>query len=270
MAKASFLPQMVLDRFKDSEDIGLSSMQDEADVGLLQSGARYRLPKPRSAKTIIRLQWIVIAFLSITVLLSSFGINKHSFTAVNEFNDHVFSPVQHLLRYRNVVYVAGFGTELSEYQGAPSPENDAAWSDLYNFGISRISKSDAAQLANKTVPIANDPGQYAVSLDVFHQLHCLNMVRKRVWATEVYLPEDELMGIEHIDHCIDTIRQSLMCAVDVTPLPFIWVEEDKSVKEVAAVLHTCRDFDAVKAWAQEHHIHTFDRTQHVHDDLLDE
>lgn len=97
-----------------------------------------------------------------------------------------------------------------------------------------------------------------------------NMVRKRVWSTEVYLPEDELMGIEHIDHCIDTIRQSLMCTVDVTPLPLIWVEEDQSVKEVAAVLHTCRDFDAVKEWVQEHHIQTFDRSQHVHDDLLDE
>jgi hypothetical protein len=95
------------------------------------------------------------------------------------------------------------------------------------------------------------------------------MVRKRVWSTEVYLPEDELMGIEHIDHCIDTIRQSLMCAVDVTPLPFVWVERDQRVKEVAAVIHTCRDFDAIKDWAQEHHIKKFDRTKHVHDDLLD-
>lgn len=33
--------------------------------------------------------------------------------------------------------------------------------------------SDAAQLANRTVPIGNDPGNYAVTLDVFHELHCL-------------------------------------------------------------------------------------------------
>lgn len=105
----------------------------------------------------------------------------------------MIAPVQHLIRHRNVVYVAGFGSELSEYQGPPSPENNAAWSDLYNctsicalssrimsglmepftVGISRIPKSDAAHLVNKTVPIADDPGQYAISLDVFHQLHCL-------------------------------------------------------------------------------------------------
>ncbi|KAJ5593540.1 hypothetical protein N7537_010444 [Penicillium hordei] len=180
------------------------------------------------------------------------------------------APAELLIRHKNIVFSTGLGAELTEYQGAPTAKNNQAWSDLYNFGISRISKVDAARLANKTVPIPDDPGQYAVSLDVFHQLHCLNMVRKRVWSTEVYLSEDELMGIEHIDHCIDTIRQSLMCSVDVTPLPWVWVEKDQMAKEVAAVLHTCRDFDAVRQWALEHHILTFDRTVHVHDDLADQ
>lgn len=42
-----------------------------------------------------------------------------------------------------------------------------------SVGVSRIPISDAAQLVNRTVPIANDPGYYVVSLDVFHELHCL-------------------------------------------------------------------------------------------------
>ena len=33
--------------------------------------------------------------------------------------------------------------------------------------------SEAAQLANRTVPITDDPGHYVVTLEVFHQLHCL-------------------------------------------------------------------------------------------------
>lgn len=33
--------------------------------------------------------------------------------------------------------------------------------------------SDAAKLANKTVPIPDYPGEYVIQLDVFHQLHCL-------------------------------------------------------------------------------------------------
>ncbi|EAU31769.1 predicted protein [Aspergillus terreus NIH2624] len=255
-----FTRKMDMAPFKDEVELGPSG-ESEAEQSLLYPARWYKPRFPRSVKSLLIIQWVIIALLSIPGVVSWLGLLK---TAPS--GD---TPVQHLIRHRNVVYVAGFGSELSEYQGPPSPENNAAWSDLYNFGISRIPKSDAAHLVNKTVPIADDPGQYAISLDVFHQLHCLNMVRKRVWSTEVYLPEDELMGIEHIDHCIDTIRQSLMCAVDVTPLPFVWVERDQRVKEVAAVIHTCRDFDAIKDWAQEHHIKTFDRTKHVHDDLLD-
>lgn len=97
-----------------------------------------------------------------------------------------------------------------------------------------------------------------------------NMVRKRVWATEVFTPEAELMGIEHIDHCIDTIRQSLMCASDVTPLPFVWSKDDQRTLEVARVLHTCRDFEAIKEWGKQNHVRGFDRTIHVYDPLDDD
>ena len=33
--------------------------------------------------------------------------------------------------------------------------------------------SEAVKLSNRTTPITNDPGYYAVTLEVFHQLHCL-------------------------------------------------------------------------------------------------
>lgn len=39
--------------------------------------------------------------------------------------------------------------------------------------ISKINRKDAAKLTNRTVPIPGDPDHYAVSIDIFHQLHCL-------------------------------------------------------------------------------------------------
>jgi hypothetical protein len=59
---------------------------------------------------------------------------------------------------------------ISSFQPVSSFRTDYA-EDI--VGISRIAMSDAARLSNKTVPIPDDPGQYVVSLDVFHQLHCL-------------------------------------------------------------------------------------------------
>lgn len=40
-------------------------------------------------------------------------------------------------------------------------------------GITRIPESEAIQMANRTSAIQDDPGYYAVTIDVFHQLHCL-------------------------------------------------------------------------------------------------
>lgn len=75
------------------------------------------------------------------------------------------------------------------------------------------------------------------------------------------------MGMEHIDHCIDSIRQSLMCSGDVTPLPFVWSENHQRTLEVARVIHTCRNFEKVREWGMKNHIGRFDRAKKVEDPL---
>ena len=82
--------------------------------------------------------------------------------------------------------------------GIPTNETDALWEDLYlsksiffdpffgrltnhaSFivGVSQIPYSSARQLPNATELIPGTEDQYIVELDVFHQLHCLNALRK--------------------------------------------------------------------------------------------
>jgi hypothetical protein len=62
-------------------------------------------------------------------------------------------------------------------------------------------------------------------------------------------PEDLLFGPKHIDHCIESIRQSLMCHVDVTPYTWVWNETQHGMQNVFATPHTCRNFDKVREWA---------------------
>lgn len=93
------------------------------------------------------------------------------------------------------------------------------------------------------------------------------MIRKSLYSTVEYAPDDELMGIEHLEHCYDAIRQTLMCYSDITPLPWKWVEEAQEAKEVAQVVHTCRDFEAVRQWGKENAVVNFDTKTYVADDL---
>lgn len=59
------------------------------------------------------------------------------------------------------------------------------------------------------------------------------MLRKQLYDKTEYPSDHELMGIEHLKHCYDALRQSLMCSVDLTPLPWKWDEEQQEAKEVA-------------------------------------
>jgi hypothetical protein len=56
----------------------------------------------------------------------------------------------------------------------------------------------------------------------------------------------------HIDHCLDSIRQNLMCSVDVGTIFFQWYPKQGYTLPDAKITHTCRKWEDVKAWAEEH------------------
>lgn len=54
-----------------------------------------------------------------------------------------------------------------------------------------------------------------------------------------------LNAIGHIDHCIDTLRQSTQCASDLSPYVWQWDEEKNKLSDYPGNLHTCRNFEDV-------------------------
>ncbi|POR36397.1 Uncharacterized protein TPAR_03407, partial [Tolypocladium paradoxum] len=76
--------------------------------------------------------------------------------------------------------------------GSSDDVNDH-WEGLYNDGCPsrgrHIADSPdlAARLRNATTPTASDPTQYMVELCVFHQLHCLDLMRKLVYPGVFHL-----------------------------------------------------------------------------------
>ena len=62
---------------------------------------------------------------------------------------------------------------------------------------------------------------------------------------------------EAIAHCFDTLRQVLMCNVDTGVLGQVWYDKESSRPfPDFNTQHTCKNYDAVRAWAQEHQVRT--------------
>lgn len=104
------------------------------------------------------------------------------------------------------------------------------------------------------------------------------MIRKALHP-EYYRPEhpgpnpgdqDEILGADHIDHCVDAIRQSLMCSADISVLTWTWNENKRQNMEMGTILHTCRKFDKIQMWARKHAVyHNMDAGYREMNDPLD-
>jgi hypothetical protein len=111
----------------------------------------------------------------------------------------------------------------------------------------------------------------AYGITVFHQLHCLAELRYALHSLQE--GEDQYKTPPaHLDHCLDYIRESLMCNGDATiETPSrIEREADRFVGGIdgSNVKHTCRDWGAIVAFAVEHrssnHTGNFNPKTHVH------
>ncbi|KAL7901577.1 hypothetical protein HDV63DRAFT_395008 [Trichoderma sp. SZMC 28014] len=172
------------------------------------------------------------------------------------------------LKTIHVKFDSTFYSQGSRYRKPPSPETDAAWNYAgANFGYILIPEEQASEsdLTTNNIHFAGGADQaflkgYPANVEVFHQIHCLNLIRKATWYNHDYyrkLGADEFRHPDktlsvHVDHCIDSLRQRLMCTADVGLVPFFWVGDDGGTDPEFSRTHTCRDFETLHDWMMEH------------------
>src|SRR3569833_3693575 len=106
----------------------------------------------------------------------------------------------------------------------PSPEVDEAWDYISTegFEIITVSETDVVNSGKDPTISLKAPSSwgagddaYIAQVEVFHQIHCLNELRKEMDYEYYYKsPPDELHK-SHKRHCIHMLLQSLMCSADV-------------------------------------------------------
>ncbi|KAG1724441.1 uncharacterized protein EDB91DRAFT_1062835, partial [Suillus paluster] len=152
----------------------------------------------------------------------------------------------------------------SIYRGSPSPEVEAAWNNIAVDGSPvRMTLEELLRTGEKPSPdMARYPdaygGGYMASIESNHMLHCLNMLRKVTWGDH-YGPSGndvhespEYFRI-HLDHCIELLRQYILCHSDVVMISYDWERSDAFFPNFN-VRHQCRDFEKILDWVDEHRV----------------
>jgi hypothetical protein len=171
----------------------------------------------------------------------------------------MYSPVDHPSLHEREVKeeVRSFRYNIS-FTEAPSPHTDQSWRELFPIEGGFFMNSDIAPTR--------------ATFSAFHQLHCLvrelasfrelcllikrkkDGIRGAYWTShqaairgeklnETNIPMDNQP--RHVRHCIDLLRQSLMCHADTT------VEDvDESIGGVHGfrVEHQCRSWEQLVQW----------------------
>lgn len=92
------------------------------------------------------------------------------------------------------------------------------------------------------------PKKRFFSLSLYHQIHCLDSLRHAILGSQGHGQGGHghvgARDVEHSAHCLNYLRQTIMCAADLTLEPEI-VPGSQDVGEGLGAVHICRDWSKV-------------------------
>lgn len=145
----------------------------------------------------------------------------------------------------------------------PDENVEKHWSALEDIRVFPISESELKRLGKDPAVSVKFPPEYGLGddaymaqIDMFHQLHCLNLLRHQAWkaydhnATVHSEPYRPLHWI-HVSHCTDILLKNIMCAGSVDIVTYQWLESQHRPWPDFDVNHKCRNYDDIWDWQEK-------------------
>lgn len=154
-----------------------------------------------------------------------------------------------------------YDDQHSIYCRDPSPEVDLAWERVAGKGaeIVMMDSSDVTKVGKDPRSVVHAPLHWGfgtsavpIQVDVFHQVHCLNEIRKEMHSDHYYKGSSRTaLHIAHKKHCLHMLLQNLMCQANVDVITHDWVETTSRPYADFNIFHQCRDFEALLEWQEK-------------------
>ncbi|KAK3384841.1 hypothetical protein B0H63DRAFT_542867, partial [Podospora didyma] len=137
------------------------------------------------------------------------------------------------------------------FMGQPRLEMDQAWYEILKGTMIHFSDEELL-LANQStsVKFADGPG-YVGGLAVSHSLHCLKGMKQYLHLDYYYSYKeqdwDELYA--YVDHCLESIRQYIVCKADVNVFTLVWTAHSRIKPSTHMPQQpACVDQEALQEW----------------------
>ncbi|RCI10835.1 hypothetical protein L249_5245 [Ophiocordyceps polyrhachis-furcata BCC 54312] len=172
----------------------------------------------------------------------------------------VLAPAREAVKFHRVRFDGSLGLG-SRYTGEPREETESSWNRLFRHYNLRFTAEEMRRMNRSALELGNGGGFYG-QLSAYHHLHCLKMLRRVVWHDRYNVSVVEMR--DHADHCIEDIRQSLMCHADLSVVTFDWLPRRRKPWPNFHVEQTCVDWHRLDGWAAERSFSIFDQKTLVH------
>jgi len=249
--------------------------QDEDRENLLPGSQLDKQPATSKSSHSILYATLLIIISSLISLSIGLRLGRHYLFNPDSFCIDRTSKYSPMLEDIEIKYdwVQFEGSLMHEniYRKNASPEVDEAWQALgVNYRASIVPDSLAAKsgLSPSQVQVSDKyGGGYPANVEGLHHLHCLNLLRQSLYynydyynaqGTGAFVNSGDILRL-HVSHCLDTIRQQLMCLPSIDVLGQVWYNpEAPNALPDFNTKHMCRNYDDIKQWAQGHQAPAWD------------
>jgi hypothetical protein len=235
--------------------------------GTGDSAEKYELLNEESQKQQRRkhsiVPWVIHAFFfALYVVILPIVASRYPWKqqrCVDKLNS--YSPINEGIKEEYVDYwFKGSLWYDSPYKGPPTPAVNKAWKDVLKYGAINVSAEDITRIGHNltAVQFPEDvaDGYLAVAVGT-HQLHCLHYLWQdhhmsyfpETIANKEGVPE---MYERHYEHCVDYIRQGIMCNFDPGIIPYYWVRDHNQPTPDGNTFHKCVNWEHLEGWLADH------------------
>jgi len=214
----------------------------------------------RTTETLI----CVILFFSLcanVILTAAISINQRAFSLAKTPTRTVFANLEY-----DAIQIARtadnpYTIERSDLRNASRDEN---WDSInVDRTVVVIDHKEARRLGlPKSSNYVWDDTKGMYIINVYHQLHCLKKLYRRITEDEKDLPRSS--SSEHLVHCIDALRQDVVCIADDN---LRWNDGTSLKADGEGQIRQCKDFSKLEEWALAPERNSCFRRELVEDNL---